>query len=273
MCVYKKSTEIVNINFDKLQVSTVRDRKISIIIPVYNAEKYIQETIESVLNQTYDNFELIAVNDNSTDRSVQIIKSLMDNDERIVLIDNEKPSSAARARNTGIMAATGDVIAFLDADDIWHKEKLEKTFDFMIEKSSPFVFTGYEFADEEGKGLGKVVRVPEYLNYDKALSRTIIFTSTVMFDLKRLLREDILMPEIKSEDTATWWRILRKGVIANGLDENLVYYRRVGRSLSSNKIEAVRRIWNLYRKAEKLSLVKSLVCFVGWGFGAVVRRI
>lgn len=253
----------------------MQERKISIVVPVYNAEKFIEKTIESVLNQTYKNFELILVNDNSKDNSVEIINSVIEKtkDERIILLNNDKAGSAARARNAGIMAATGSIISFIDADDLWLPEKLQKTYDFMIKMNSPFVFTGYEFADENGNGLGKIVKVPEKLNYNMALSRTVIFTSTVMFDLNRISKEDIYMPEIKSEDTATWWRILRKGVIANGLNENLVLYRRAGKSLSSNKVEAVKRIWNLYRKSEQLSVIKSLICFVGWGFGAVVRRI
>lgn len=251
------------------------DRLVSIIVPVHNGGRFIKYTIESVLAQTYKNFELLLVNDGSTDDSEKVIKSLQEEtgDGRIVLLTNDNPGSAARARNYGIARANGDVITFLDADDLWHVDKLEKTLKFMLDKNSAFVFTGYEFADENGKGLGKIVRVPEKLDYYKALSRTVIFTSTVMFDMKKLRKEDICMPEIKSEDTATWWKLLRMGIVANGLDENLVLYRRAGKSLSSNKIEAVRRIWNLYRKSEQLSIIRSIYYFVGWGFGAVTRRL
>lgn len=249
--------------------------KISIVVPVHNAGRFIKDTVNSVLNQSYTDFELILVNDGSTDNSVDEINNIKEQtgDERIILINNENPGSAARARNAGVNFATGDYIAFLDADDLWHKDKLLKTKQFMDEKGSVFAFTAYEFADENGNGLGKIVKVPEKINYEQALSRTIIFTSTVMFDLSKIMKSDVLMPEIKSEDTATWWKILRTGVVANGLNENLVSYRRAGKSLSSNKFEAVKRIWNLYRKSEQLSVLKSAVCFVGWGFGAVVRRM
>lgn len=249
--------------------------KISIVVPVHNAGRFIKDTVNSVLNQSYTDFELILVNDGSTDNSVDEINNIKEQtgDERIILINNENPGSAARARNAGVNFATGDYIAFLDADDLWHKDKLLKTKQFMDEKGSVFAFTSYEFADENGNGLGKIVKVPEKINYEQALSRTIIFTSTVMFDLSKIMKSDVLMPEIKSEDTATWWKILRTGVVANGLNENLVSYRRAGKSLSSNKFEAVKRIWNLYRKSEQLSVLKSAVCFVGWGFGAVVRRM
>lgn len=251
---------------------------VSIIVPVHNAGRFIEKTIESVLSQSYQNFELLLVNDGSTDNSVSVIKNIMASkaDARINLLVNPRSGSAARTRNLGIKKAKGDYIAFLDADDIWHKDKLEKTVNFLEKQKSVFVFTGYEFADEHGRGLGKYVNVPACLDYENALSRTVIFTSTVMFDISKesmLSKEDIMMPEIKSEDTATWWRILRKGIIANGLNESLVLYRRAGKSLSSNKIEAIKRIWFLYRKSEKLSIIKSIRCFIGWAFGATMRRL
>ncbi|MBO6088990.1 MAG: glycosyltransferase, partial [Lachnospiraceae bacterium] len=167
----------------------------------------------------------------------------------------------------------GRYIAFLDADDLWQKDKLEKQIAFMKEKNAAFCFTGYEFADEDAKPLGKIVKVPETISYNEALRNTTIFTSTVAFDMSVLSKEQIEMPHIKSEDTALWWKLLRTGVAAYGLNENLVYYRRPSKSLSSNKFEAIKRIWNLYRKQEKLSLAKSIVCFIGWAARAVGRRI
>lgn len=244
---------------------------VSIVIPVYNAEKYIGKTIETVLNQSYKNWELLLVNDNSKDDSVKVMREY--HDSRINILENPNPGSAARARNVGINAARGKYLAYLDADDLWKCDKLEKTMDFLLEKKVAFVFTGYEFGDEDAKGTGKVVQVPEQLTYDEALSRTVIFTSTVIFDLEKLGKELIKMPEVKSEDTASWWRILRSGVTAYGLNENLVIYRRAGKSLSSNKIEAVKRIWNLLKMQPDLTLAKRLKCFVGWAFGAVARRI
>ena len=143
----------------------------------------------------------------------------------------------------------------------------------MKEKEAAFSFTGYEFGDENAVGTGRVVRVPEKLVYKQALSNTTIFTSTVMFDTSKIAKERLYMPVVKSEDTALWFRILREGETAYGLDENLVIYRRPGKSLSSNKIEALRRIWNLYRKQEKLNFFYSAYLFVGWAFRAVKRRV
>ena len=164
-------------------------------------------------------------------------------------------------------------IAYLDSDDLWVPEKLERELKFMQEKKAAFAFTGYEFADEQGKGTGKVVRVPQTLTYKQALKNTTIFTTTVMFDTEKIDKELLKMPIIKSEDTALWWKVLRCGYVAYGLDENLVKYRRVGQSLSSNKLEAVRRIWNLYRKAEGMSVLSSAWNFCFWAVRAVKRRV
>lgn len=244
---------------------------VSIVIPVHNAEAFISKTVDCVLAQSYTNWELLLVDDNSSDQSLTIMEKI--SDPRISVLQNPEPGSAARTRNVGIKAAKGRYLAFLDADDIWKMNKLSDTLSFMKKKDAAFVFTGYEFGDEDAVGTGKVVIVPESLTYEEALSRTIIFTSTVLFDLQKIQKELIYMPQVKSEDTATWWQILRSGVTAYGLNENLVVYRRAGKSLSSNKIEAVRRIWNLLKMQPDLSFGKRLKCFVGWAFGAVARRI
>ena len=248
---------------------------VSIIVPVYNANKYVEDTVKSVVNQSYEKWELLLVDDGSTDGSSETIKRLENEDatHRIkVLLPNEH-GTAAKARNYGLQHANGRYIAFLDADDLWEKDKLEKELAFMQEKKAGFVFTGYEFSDANGVGLGKIVKVPGTLNYRQALKNTTIFSSTVLLDTQVVDKKLIYMPEIKSEDTATWYRILRNGYIAYGLNENLVKYRRVANSLSSNKLEAIRRIWNLYRKAEKLSLIYSAYNFMFWAVRAVLRRI
>ncbi|SCX03043.1 teichuronic acid biosynthesis glycosyltransferase TuaG [Lachnospiraceae bacterium YSD2013] len=244
---------------------------VSIIVPLYNAEKFIWETVQSVINQTYKDFELLLVDDCSTDRSLAAAEAI--NDSRVRVIRQEQNAGAYAARNRGLSEAKGRYIAFLDADDKWEPTKLEDTLKFMEEKDAGFVFTSYEFADEKCVGTGKVVRVPETITYKQALSNTTIFTSTVLIDREKVADELIKMPNIKSEDTATWWQILRAGHTGYGLDKNLVKYRRSAGTLSSNKIEALRRIWNLYRKAAGLSVISSAAHFVVWGFKAVARRI
>ncbi len=247
------------------------DELVSIVVPVYNAEKYIEKTIQMVKEQTYTEWELLLVDDCSKDSSVEKIKPFLS--DRIHLIRQEVNGGAAQARNTGIDYMKGRYLAFLDADDVWKKEKLEKELAFMKEKDCAFCFTSYEFGDEEANGTGKIVKVPETLNFKQALPRTVIFTTTVLFDTKKIDKKLLKMPKVPSEDTATWWQILRAGYTAYGLNENLAVYRRPGKSLSSNKFVAVKRIWFLYRRQAELSVIKSAYYFVIWAFLAVWRRI
>lgn len=260
----------------------ISDRKtgfVSIIVPVYNAEQFIAETVSCVQGQTYDAWELLLVDDCSTDASREIISQKSRADQRIRLIVQDQNGGAAKARNRGIDEACGQYICFLDADDIWLPDKLKIEVEYIkrvqqtIAPDAGFVFMGYEFADASGAGLGKVVHVPERITYQQALKNTTIFTSTVMIDRNIISDEDIYMPCIASEDTATWWQILKKYGAGYGIDENSVKYRRSEDTLSSNKLTAVRRIWNLYRRQEKLSVIKSIYCMFFWAFRAVFRRI
>ncbi len=247
---------------------------VSIIVPVYNAARYISETIEMVNAQTYKDWELILVDDASRDDSVLVIEDIIRSQgKRIRLIKKNRNEGAAAARNSGIDAAAGQYIAFLDADDIWREDKLEKQIRFMEEKEAAFSFHSYEFGDEEARPTGKIVKAPSQLNFRQALSRTVIFTTTVMFDVDRIGKEIIHMPQVPSEDTATWWRILKSGYTAYGLDENLAIYRRPPKSLSSNKLVALERIWFLYRNIADLSVFESIFYFVGWAIRATLRRI
>lgn len=250
------------------------DTKVSIVIPIHNAEAFILDTVACIKAQTYENWELLLVENGSTDSTLEILESYIQRnpDDRLRLFSIDGKCAAA-GRNFGVDQSKGRYLSYLDADDIWEKDKLEKQVKFMQQKKAAFSFTGYEFADENGVGLGKIVKVPETLSYRQALQNTTIFTSTVMFDTEKIPRSMLQMPLIKSEDTALWWKLLRNGETAYGLDENLVKYRRSKGTLSSNKLEAMRRIWNLYRKEEKLSLPYSMYNFFFWALRAVKRRV
>lgn len=275
---------------------------VSIITPVYKAEKYIIQTIESVLAQTYNNLELILVDDKSPDNSVEIICRYLDTFENFTSYDGEKRtvqgeevqidrwyssdgsrrillcqksnnSGAASSRNIGLDIATSRYIAFIDADDLWLPRRLEVGMDYMEKKRVGFVYSAYEFGDEDANQTGKVVHVLPEMNLKQALSRTIIFTTTTLFDTEIVPKKLIHMPQIVSEDTATWWTILKAGYKAYGVDEVLAIYRRPSTSLSSNKIEAIRRIWILLRQIAELSIPVAAFYFCGWAFKATLRRV
>ena len=230
---------------------------ISIITPLYNSERYIEETIKSLLSQTYKNWQMIIVDDCSDDNGIEIVKRYQEKDNRIKLIKLEKNGGGAVARNRAIEEAEGKYIAFLDSDDLWHPEKLEKQIKFMEENNYNFTFTKYQQMAENGEKLEKYIEVPQKLNYKQALLKNPIGCLTVIYNAEKLGK--IYMPLIrKRQDYALWLKILKQEVIAYGLNENLAYYRLRSNSVSSNKIDLIKYQWKLYREREKLNILESL---------------
>lgn len=262
------------------------DELVSIIVPVYNARPYLPQMLESIVSQTYAAWELLLIDDCSQDGSYEYLNEWSDqwnankmNDTRerfqsITLLKNAKQSGPAASRNEGLKKAKGRYLCFLDADDYWQAEKLKKQLAFMRKESLAFSFTGYEFANQNGVRNGKVVHVPKMMNYRQALKNTTISTITVMLDRCKVKDELIMMPlNVQGEDSATWWQILKNGYVAYGLDECLSVYRRHENSLSSNKLLAVKGVWDKYRKVEKMGLIDSAYCFMIYAVRAVLRRI
>lgn len=251
---------------------------VSIVTPVYNAENYIAQTVGMVAEQTFPDWEMILINDGSRDASERALREAIaafpeKTAQKFHIYSLEQNGGAANARNFGVRHARGRYLAFLDADDIWLPEKLEKELEFIRQTKAAFAYHSYEFGDADGKGTGRIVHARPRLDYAGALTRTIIFTSTVMFDREQIPTEELMMPECKSEDTALWWQLLRSGREARGLDRVLAIYRRPPVSLSSDKREAIRRIWFLYRKREGLGILHAVYCTVGWGLRAALRRL
>ncbi len=232
--------------------------KVSIITPLYNSGKFVSETIESVLVQTYTNWEMLIVDDCSSDDGAEIVKKYCEKDSRIKYIKLEKNSGAAVARNKAIKLAQGDYIAFLDSDDLWKKEKLEKQIKFMKEKDCAFSFTEYETIDEEGNKNNILIKVPNSpIGYRRYLLTTPIGCLTAMYDVKKIGK--FYMPLIrKRQDAGLWLKILKKGVKAYPIKENLAEYRIVKNSISSNKVNLIKHQWKLYREVEKLFLLEGL---------------
>lgn len=248
---------------------------ISIVVPMYNASAYIENTIAMVQHQTESNWELILVDDKSQDDTFEKAQKYVKEcgDPRIRIYEMPANGGPAKARNFGVAKARGDLLAFLDADDVWYPQKLEVEEAFLRSRNAAFVCHSYEFGNEKAQGTGKIVHVPDQLTYKKALTRTVVFTSTVMFDLCRLKKTDLYMPDCPSEDTALWWRLMREGTICYGLDEVLAVYRKSANSLSSNKLRQIQKVWLLYRKQENLGVIQSFFYLIGWGVRAALRRL
>ncbi|MED4600756.1 glycosyltransferase family 2 protein [Paenibacillus validus] len=239
---------------------------VSIITPVYNSEKYIGETIKSVLAQTHNNWEMLIVDDCSKDNTAEVINGF--NDPRIKYYKLEENSGAAVARNRALENAKGKYIAFLDADDMWKPNKIEKQLNFMIENKAGFSFTGYEILKENGN---KVIKVPSKLNYSQFMKNTIIGTLTVMVNTD-IVGEVRLVNVKKDHDSMTWAKLLREGYLAYGLNESLAYYRKVEGSISNDKFKAAKNHWNNCRNLEKLSLPRCLYYFFFYGINAVKKH-
>ncbi|MFD2760937.1 glycosyltransferase family 2 protein [Lentibacillus juripiscarius] len=234
---------------------------ISVITPAYNAEEFIGETIESVINQTYSNWEMIIVDDCSSDKTVEHVKRYSMQDERIKLVELEENSGSAIARNKAMEEARGQYIAFLDSDDLWFPEKLENQLRFMQQKDIAFSFTKYVRMEEDGTLKNTVSKAPESVGYTDLLKHCVIGCLTVMID-----REKVGHPKMVNirtrQDYAYWLTITKKGFRAYGLPEVLSKYRSVQNSISSNKIKAAKRQWYVYRKVEKKNIFQSLWYFL-----------
>lgn len=243
---------------------------VSVIVPAYNCEKTIGETIESVINQSYNNWELIIVNDCSNDNTVQVVDSYMRLDKRIRLINHANNLGPAQARNTAISNAKGRFLAMLDSDDLWKKEKLEKQISFMLENRYVFTFTSYEIFHESAELKRKVFPVPSSINYKQYLKNTIIGNLTVIIDRDAMKDFHIISGEL--EDVLTWMYYLHSGYIAYGLNENLASYRVSRNSQSGNKVKNARKYYKCL-KEQPITPVERIICEIGYLFHAMKKRI
>jgi len=246
------------------------NEKVSIITPTYNSGKYIGETIESVLTQTYPNWEMIIVDDCSIDNTKEIVKKYIRKDKRIKYYLLPENSGAAVARTTAMELATGHYFAFLDSDDLWMPDKLKKQLFFMKENNYNFTCTAYEQIDENGFSLGRIIKPKSKTDYNGVLLSCPVGNSTVMYNAQKLGK--FVVPNIrKRNDDALWLQILKKEKYIYGMPDILMKYRIRKNSISSNKIELVKYHWQLYREIEHLSIARSLFHIGYWGFLKVFR--
>lgn len=235
---------------------------VSIITPCFNAEDFIAETILSVQNQSFTNWEWFIIDDFSEDTSVSIIAEFAINDARIKLLPLKKNSGAAVARNMGIALAKGNYMTFIDADDVWSNRFLAENVS-RIDQSEGFLCASYEMYDATlNRKLGELI-VPEYATYSAILKTNTISCLTAFIDISRLGKE--FMPEIKyRQDMGLWLKYLKKINRVEGISESLAIYRIGKKSLSSNKANLLKHQWTFYRKVENLSVLKSSYYFTLW---------
>lgn len=229
---------------------------VSVVMPAYNVSKFIGESIESVLRQTYKNWELIIVNDCSKDNTEEVIKNYIRIDNRIKYYNQDKNLGIATARNLAIKKAKGKYIAFLDSDDLWKEDKLTEQIYFMESNRLEFSYTDYEKRNQNLSKILKTIKCPNKIDYKYGLKGNKIACLTVIVT-SRVLKEN-LMPQIKHEDYATWLQILRKDNIAYGLDKNLAIYRVNENSTTSNKLKILFWTFPIYYTQEKFGVIKSL---------------
>ena len=234
----------------------MEENKVSIIIPVHNAEKFIGKTIESVLNQTYKNWEMLIFNDKSKDNSLKIIKKYSEKDERIKVVDSKENVGVVAARNKLIEIATGEFIAFLDADDYWKQNKLEKQIKFMRKNNALISCTEYTRVTEDEKEINDII-IKEIITYEDMLKINYLGCLTVIYNANKLGKR-YFKERKKNEDYVLWLEIVKETKIIFGLKENLAFYRVLNNSRSSNKIKVAKDRWEVYRKIERLSLLKSI---------------
>ena len=230
---------------------------VSIITACYNSENYISETINSVLNQTYQNWELLIVDDCSTDNTKSLIKKFQKTEKRIKLFQLNENCGAAVARNKAIKEAKGTFIAFLDSDDMWLPKKLELQLEFMISNNYNLTHTSYELIDHQGNSLKKTIVPAKILGYKDMLYSNKIGCLTAIYNQSEIGKK--YMPLLrKRQDYALWLKILKTGEKAYGLVEVLSQYRNTESSISNNKLNLIKWNWKLLREVENLSFIKSV---------------
>lgn len=241
----------------------MNEKLVSVITPTYNCAEFISRTIESVQAQTYQNWEMIIVDDRSQDNTKEIVEKYMKDDDRIKYRLLEVNSGAAVARTTAMKMAKGSYMAFLDSDDIWLPDKLEKQIKWMTDNGYAFSCTAYEQIDENDKSLGKVIKTVKKTDYNRLMLDCPVGNSTVMYDVEKMGKFEV--PNIrKRNDDALWLQMLKKEKYIWGMPDVLMKYRIRRNSISSNKFKVIKYHWILYREIEHLSIPRSVFHIVYW---------
>lgn len=242
---------------------------VSVITPCYNSKKFISQAIESVLAQSYRNWEMIIIDDASTDGSDSIISSYTQKDNRIKFVMSPKRAGPGAARNSGIKKARGRYIAFLDSDDYWASDKLAKQIRFMQSNQLAFSYTSYKLSDENNRDLGVFVSKSN-VDYKTLLRTNSIGCSTVIYDAEKLGK--LYMSDMsRQQDYILWLNILKQIKYAQGLPEALSCYRLHQGTLSGNKLQTAKDQWLVYREVEKLGALISCYYFIHYLYNGLIK--
>lgn len=253
-------------------MKTKKGALVSVIMPMHNSERYITEAIESVLAQTYTNWELLVIDDGSTDHSREMVEEYVQKDNRISLLTNENHTGLpGTPRNLGIQHAQGKYIAFLDSDDIWLPEKLAQQIALFKDNRTAVVYSDYEKINEQGIRAARIVSAPRYTDYKRLLSGNVIGNLTGIFDAEKVGKKYYL--DIHHEDYAFWLSILRKGYMAKNTNTITALYREHSSSISSKKWRNITWQWNIYRNVEHISYIRSVMYFISYSFKGLYKSL
>lgn len=244
---------------------------VSIITPSFQSEKFIEQTIQSVQNQTYQNWEMIIVDDCSTDNTVLIINRIAETDTRIKYFVLDKNSGTGVARQKGVDEASGRFIAFLDADDLWKPDKLTKQLEFLEQRKLKFTFSFFDCIDEAGNKLHKTIQAPMNLSYSQLFFCNYIGNLTAIYDVDYFGKIPI-SPIRKRQDWMLWLCILKQIKNAKPVPESLALYRIRQNSISASKIDLIKHNFNVYFKFHRFNLIISIFCMVIFLFTQLILK-
>lgn len=245
---------------------------VSVIMPMHNSESYVREAIESVLSQTYGDWELLVVDDNSTDASPCIVSEYAQKDKRIKMARNDRVIGMPSApRNKGLEMAQGRYVAFLDSDDVWLPTKLAQQVALFDDEETIVAFSDYEKMDEQGNRNNRIVKAPATTDYRKMLLGNVIGNLTGMFDRGKV--GDVMISDVHHEDYALWLSLLKRGGIARNTQTVTALYRVQASSVSSNKLKVLSWQWSVYRDIEHLGLLRSCYYFANYAVRAYAKRL
>lgn len=246
---------------------------VSIVMPVHNAERFLEEAIRSVMQQTYTNWELLVIDDNSTDGSMAVAVRLAAEDTRIKIFSNPEPTGyPATPRNMAVDLAQGRYIAFLDSDDVWLPGKLEHQLPFFSESEKiGVVFSNYEKIDEDSERDNRVIKARKITDYNKLLLGNVIGNVTALYDVERVGK--VHFCKVRHEDYAMWLSILKRGFIARNTGKVMALYRVTGNSVSANKMHLLSWQWNIYRNVEQLGFFRSVYCYINYAVRGFLKSL